>query len=99
MQRKCFQEIRDVIGDDVTKPVTLNDLNNLNYLDLVIKETLRLFPSVPLIGRELHEEVDIGKNMGELSLSRAVKFFNFVSRQVHLTEGYKRCHSNLFHGT
>ncbi|KAG4065113.1 hypothetical protein HA402_007510 [Bradysia odoriphaga] len=61
VQQKCFQEIRDVIGDDVTKPVTLNDLNNLNYFDLVIKETLRIFPSVPLIGRELQEEVVIGK--------------------------------------
>lgn len=41
VQRKCFQEIRDVLGDDPTKPVSMNDLNNLSYLDLVIKETLR----------------------------------------------------------
>lgn len=61
VQQKCFQEIRDVLGDDRTKPVTLNDLNNLNYLDLVIKETLRIFPSVPIIARTLHEEVVVGK--------------------------------------
>ena len=61
VQRKCFQEIRDVLGDDLTKPVTLNDLNNLSYFDLVIKETLRLFPSVPLIARELQEEVVLGE--------------------------------------
>lgn len=45
MQHKCFQEIRCVLGDDRTKSVSLNSLNNLTYLDLVIKETLRLFPS------------------------------------------------------
>lgn len=61
VQRKCFQEIRDVLGDDRTKSATLNDLNNLNYLDLVIKETLRIFPSVPLIGRRLQEELVIGE--------------------------------------
>lgn len=63
VQRKCFQEIRNVLGDDRTKPASLNDLNNLNYLDLVIKETLRLFPSVPLIARELHEEIVIGESV------------------------------------
>lgn len=60
VQKRCFQEIRDVLGDDCTTPVTCNDLNNLTYLDLVIKEVLRLYPSVPLIGRNLTEEVTIG---------------------------------------
>lgn len=61
VQRKCFQEIRDVLGDDCTKGVSCSELNNLQYLDLVIKETLRLFPSVPLMGRLLTEESTIGK--------------------------------------
>lgn len=61
VQQKCFQEIRDVFGDDPTKPISLSDLNNLHYLELVIKETLRLFPPVPMIGRKLREEFQIGK--------------------------------------
>jgi len=61
VQQKCFQEIIDVLGDDRTRPVSLNKLNNLNYLELVIKETLRMFPSVPMIGRTLKEEVSIDK--------------------------------------
>ncbi|CRK92923.1 CLUMA_CG006516, isoform A [Clunio marinus] len=59
VQRKAFEEIRNVIGDDVTKPTTQKDLNNLHYLELVIKETLRLYPSVPFYGRKMHETVEI----------------------------------------
>lgn len=62
VQQKCLQEIRDVLGDDHSKPVSCNELNNLQYLDLVIKETLRLFPSVPVMGRLLTEELTIGNS-------------------------------------
>ena len=61
VQRKVFEEIRHVIGDDVEKPVTQSDLNNLNYLDLVIKESLRLYPSVPVYGRKIHENTEISE--------------------------------------
>lgn len=60
-QQKAFDEIRNVIGDDVSKPVTQTELNDLHYLDLVIKETLRLFPSVPIYGRKMKEEVEISE--------------------------------------
>lgn len=60
-QEKAFNEIRNVIGDDVNKPVTQKDLNDLNYMDLVIKETLRLYPSVPIFGRKIKEDVEISE--------------------------------------
>jgi cytochrome P450 family 4 len=60
IQQKVFEEARAVFGDDVTKPVTMHNLNDLRYLELVIKETLRLYPSVPFFGRKIREEITIG---------------------------------------
>lgn len=56
VQQKIFDEIQIGDGDDA---LTLNDLNNLHYLELVIKESLRLYPSVPYFARRLSEEITI----------------------------------------
>lgn len=61
IQEKCIEEIRDIIGDDLEKSVTLKDLTELKYLELVIKESLRLYPSVPFYGRKLREDLEIGE--------------------------------------
>jgi len=44
----------------ISVPVKYEDLQHMHYLDCVIKETLRLFPTVPLIGRQLTEDLKIG---------------------------------------
>ncbi|XP_043949541.1 probable cytochrome P450 4d14 isoform X1 [Drosophila biarmipes] len=56
VQARAFQEIRDVLGDDKSTPVTMQQLGELKYLECVIKESLRLFPSVPLIGRHITQD-------------------------------------------
>ncbi|XP_049310952.1 cytochrome P450 4d1 [Bactrocera dorsalis] len=58
-QRKCYAEIVDIFGKDTSKPVTYEALNNLTYVELCVKETLRLFPSVPLLGRKVTQECEI----------------------------------------
>lgn len=44
------------VGSDRNRPCTMEDLNEMNYLECVIKETLRMYPSVPIIGREIQED-------------------------------------------
>ncbi|XP_035216508.1 cytochrome P450 4V2-like [Stegodyphus dumicola] len=60
IQDKVFQELYSIFGDDKTREVTIHDVKNLVYLEQVIKETLRLYPSVPIIGRENKEVIKIG---------------------------------------
>lgn len=61
VQEKCFKEIREVFGDDKMATTTLSKLNDLHYMELVIKETLRMYPSVPFIGRKALEDIELSE--------------------------------------
>jgi cytochrome P450 len=54
---KLRAELQAVVG---TGPVTPKHINQLEYLDATIKETLRLNPIVPLVGRRLQTPTHIG---------------------------------------
>ncbi|KAK7603329.1 hypothetical protein V9T40_003328 [Parthenolecanium corni] len=55
VQEKVYQEIMSVIP--YTDVPTIQDLGKLRYTENVIKEVLRLYPPVPMIGRTLLEDV------------------------------------------
>lgn len=58
-QAKAHQEIVDLLP--AGEPLTLNSLNNLKYVELVIKESMRIHTTVPNIGRQLLEETELSK--------------------------------------
>lgn len=58
LQEKVREELSEVLGGG---NVTPENLPGLKYLDMVIKETLRLFPIAPLMVRELKGELDLGE--------------------------------------
>ncbi|NWX17662.1 CP4V2 protein, partial [Aegotheles bennettii] len=57
-QKKVHRELDEVFGN-TERPVTVDDLKQLRYLECVVKESLRLFPSVPLFARTLREDCSI----------------------------------------
>ncbi|EFN77917.1 Cytochrome P450 4C1, partial [Harpegnathos saltator] len=61
-KEKVYEELVEIYGtqDPKTVPVKFEDLQHMNYLERVIKETLRLFPVGPIIGRRLDENLQIG---------------------------------------
>ncbi|XP_011871727.1 PREDICTED: cytochrome P450 4C1-like [Vollenhovia emeryi] len=59
-QEKVHEELEEVFGDS-EEPASVKELSQLKCLDRVIKETLRIFPSVPFVSRELTEEVKLDK--------------------------------------
>lgn len=56
VQQKVFDEIMTVVP---TGDVQFNDCPKLEYLDRVIKETLRLFPILPLITRTVSNPITL----------------------------------------
>ncbi|CAO1393073.1 unnamed protein product [Diamesa hyperborea] len=58
VQDKVVLELKDVF-DSVDQETENEMLNKLPYLDLVIKETLRLLPIAPILGREATKDIEL----------------------------------------
>ena len=58
--------------------IPLNRIKDLKYLDWIVREGLRLCPSVPLIGRRLHEDLDVKVGTGYQTIPKGTIVYVFI---------------------
>ncbi|XP_043488900.1 cytochrome P450 4C1-like [Polistes fuscatus] len=65
VQQRAYEELYQMYGssDPENVPITLQDIKKMKYLERVIKETLRLFPAGPIIGRVLQDDLRVNENV------------------------------------
>ncbi|KAJ1521439.1 hypothetical protein ONE63_003109 [Megalurothrips usitatus] len=57
IQERVWQEVSAVLGEDLSRPVTPEDLAHLGYTERVFKEVLRFYSVVPLFARRCPADV------------------------------------------
>ncbi|XP_066251087.1 cytochrome P450 4c3-like isoform X2 [Euwallacea similis] len=57
IQSAVYQEIVNILGTDLANEPTYANLQEMSLLERCIKESLRLYPPVPLIGRRTSDEI------------------------------------------
>jgi cytochrome P450/NADPH-cytochrome P450 reductase len=57
---KAYEEVDRVLGRDLSSKPTYAQVNRLQYISQILKETLRLWPTAPAIGLYPYEDTVIG---------------------------------------
>jgi cytochrome P450 len=78
VQEKVFDEIKKALRHE---KISYESLSELSYLDMVIKESMRLLPAVPIIGRETQEEIEIGTRKIPKGIQLMIHLFNLHRRK------------------
>ncbi|GIY87034.1 cytochrome P450 4V2 [Caerostris darwini] len=59
VQEKIHHELDSVLGTDSKDPLSLVDLNELKYLECVLKECNRIYPPAPAIIKKISKDISI----------------------------------------
>uniref|UniRef100_A0AAG5D6J3 Cytochrome P450 n=1 Tax=Anopheles atroparvus TaxID=41427 RepID=A0AAG5D6J3_ANOAO len=65
VQQRLYEELQEVAAQrtDPDEEFTQRDYSELKYMDLVLKESLRLYPPVPFISRNISEDTWFGDRL------------------------------------
>ncbi|XP_067209289.1 cytochrome P450 4C1-like isoform X1 [Linepithema humile] len=85
VQEKAYKELSEIYGNESPKsvPIKYDDLQKMDYLNRVIKETMRLFPAAPLIGRILTEDLKIGETILPKGADVLMSIFHMHRNKKH----------------
>jgi len=62
-QDRIVEELNEKIPNFGNTKLSVQSLSGLDYLERTIKEVLRLYPSVPFIGRQIYQPLTIGNKI------------------------------------
>ncbi|XP_061719893.1 cytochrome P450 4C1-like [Cydia pomonella] len=88
VQDKIREEYRKIIGE-ADRAFTMTDFTEMKYLEAVIKETLRLYPSVPFIGRTVTEDFMLDDVLVRAGTQVAVRIYDLQRREDLFPEPHK----------
>lgn len=94
VQQKLRYEIDAFLGElnSTGEPITLMNIKKLKYLDCCIKESLRMYPSGPFIGRRGRQAVKIND---EITLPANINCIVFI-HYMHTREEYFKNPSRFY---
>ncbi|KAM7343555.1 putative cytochrome P450 313a4 [Cochliomyia hominivorax] len=71
-QESMFEEVKNTLTHDSVEMMTIQQLDELTYLDMLVNETMRVLPIVPLIPREVANENVKLNNDVELGVGQSI---------------------------
>ncbi|MFD0917119.1 bifunctional cytochrome P450/NADPH--P450 reductase [Pseudahrensia aquimaris] len=76
---KAYREVDEVLGRDISAPPTMQQVNQLTYINQILSECLRLWPTAPALGLYPYEDEVIG---GKYKLKKGT-FVTVLSLMLH----------------
>ncbi|XP_035688857.1 cytochrome P450 4F2-like isoform X3 [Branchiostoma floridae] len=75
-QERVYQEVKGILGGREPAHLEWEDLSNLKYLTLCIKEAMRLHCPVPIIGRQISAPIEVEGKVLEVGTITDVNIWN-----------------------